>query len=117
MKTGRNFATFGDAEVANSVTFSPDGKTLAAGSAADKTIKLWDVASGKPAATLTGALVHLVLGTQNVKPAAILSGHQGKVYPVVYGPDGKTLASGSEDGTVKLWNVTSGNWHGHACWA
>jgi WD40 repeat protein len=27
---------------------------------------------------------------------------------VAFGPDGKTVASGSEDETVKLWNVQTG---------
>ena len=35
------------------MAFSPDGKTLASGSE-DKTIKLWDVATGKEQATLKG---------------------------------------------------------------
>lgn len=34
--------------------------------------------------------------------------HQGPVYGVAYSPDGKTLASGSWDRTVKLWNPETG---------
>ncbi|NET74532.1 MAG: WD40 repeat domain-containing protein, partial [Sphaerospermopsis sp. SIO1G2] len=30
------------------------------------------------------------------------------VYSVIYNPDGKTLASGSYDETIKLWNVETG---------
>ncbi len=57
----------------NSVAYSPDGKTLASDSD-DKTIKLWDVSTGKAIKTLTG--------------------HSSSVYSVVFSPDGKTLASG-----------------------
>jgi hypothetical protein len=70
-----------------SVASSADGKTLASGSN-DKTIKLWDVASGKEVRTF--------------------SGHQRAVRSVAWSGDGKTLASGSEDGTIKLWDVASG---------
>jgi WD40 repeat protein len=35
------------------VTFSPDGKTIASGSD-DKTIRIWDVSSGKTMQTLSG---------------------------------------------------------------
>ncbi|BAY04659.1 hypothetical protein MMC39_10685 [Anabaena sp. CCAP 1446/1C] len=39
---------------------------------------------------------------------AVLKGHNKAVYSVVFGSDSKTLASGSYDKTVKLWNVENG---------
>ena len=38
---------------------------------------------------------------------AVMTGHSGWVNTVAFSPDGKTLASGSDDGTVKLWQVSS----------
>jgi len=67
------------------VAFSPDGKVLASRSD-DRTIKLWDVQTGRALQTLTG--------------------HSHYVNSVAFSPDGKVLASRSDDETIKLWDVS-----------
>src|SRR5712691_9228553 len=43
------------------------------------------------------------------KPELVMqTGHPGFVTSVAFSPDGKTIASGSVDGTVKLWDVSTG---------
>ncbi|QSJ21001.1 AAA-like domain-containing protein [Nostoc sp. UHCC 0702] len=70
-----------------SVAISSDGKTIASASW-DKTIKLWDTATGKLIRTLTG--------------------HSASVYGVAISSDGKTIASASNDKTIKLWDTATG---------
>lgn len=43
------------------------------------------------------------------QPDRTLKGHIRRVSSVVFSPDGQTLASGSYDGSVKLWDAASGN--------
>ncbi|MFN4261912.1 MAG: WD40 repeat domain-containing protein, partial [Gemmataceae bacterium] len=75
------------------IALSRDGKTLAVGGAhwpgSENSIlgkvTLWDVASGKE--------------------AAHLKGHKGIIKALAFTPDGSTLVSSSEDGTVKIWDL------------
>lgn len=42
------------------------------------------------------------------EPLRTLSGHVGNIGPMVFSPDGKTLATGAADGTVRLWDPLTG---------
>ncbi|MCH2612241.1 MAG: hypothetical protein MK006_14350 [Pirellulales bacterium] len=57
-----------------------------------------------PVAKLSQADV-AYLATQ---PIRTLTGHEGPVYSVAFSPDNTTIASGSRDGTVTLWDSQSG---------
>jgi eukaryotic-like serine/threonine-protein kinase len=81
-------AVFSHQGVVRGVAFSPDSKTVLTGSA-DKTARLWDVATGMP------------IGP----PLA----DQGAVYRAGFSPDGKALVTGSQDNTARLWDVATGN--------
>jgi WD40 repeat protein/DNA-binding CsgD family transcriptional regulator/GTPase SAR1 family protein len=71
-----------------SVTFSPDGKILAAGDVNGK-IHLWQITD------------------VDSKQITSYKAHRGWVWAIAFSPDGRTLASSSDDRKVKLWNVNT----------
>ena len=77
----------GDTGAVYSVAFSPD-RTVLASASADRTIRLWNVATGR----------------QIGKP---LAGGDGAIESVAFSRSGATLASGGDDGTVRLWDVAT----------
>ncbi|MCG9129286.1 sigma-70 family RNA polymerase sigma factor [Candidatus Poribacteria bacterium] len=111
------------------MTFSPDGKTLAAWEWG--TIQLWDVGTGVLEKTLKeqerdvvydiafnpdGKTIASAMNngtirlwhTQTWEQQKILIGHKNLVLSVVYSSDGKTLTSAGFDGTLRRWDLETG---------
>ena len=128
VETERNIATLKEhTDVVTSVAFSSDGSTLATGSW-DRTVKLWDVATRQNIATLKGhtgpvnsvafssdgsTLATTGLWDRTVKLWNIATlvnfvtlGHGNPVRSVAFSSDDTTLASGTEAGTVELWDTS-----------
>ncbi|KAI9005510.1 WD40-repeat-containing domain protein [Phycomyces nitens] len=70
----------------SSVSLHPDHTKFVAGSDADLWVRIY--------------------GFENGEELEVYKGHHGPIHTVSYSPDGDMYATGSEDGTIRLWQTT-----------
>ncbi len=131
IKTGEKITHFPEEAPITHVAFSEDGLTLAT-SAKNGRVSLWDMETytrkvsffGQStgfnflALSLDGKWVAVGNDPQssslwNVSPNSgrevlSISAHKGKVYEAVYNPAGTKIATTGEDGTLRVWDATTG---------
>jgi len=125
---GFELARINAGQAVRSLAFSPDGKSLAFDEYPSRAIticdattgrKLRELAAGKGATPIrfsrSGDSLVAVSGNTAVvidagtgMETVVLRGHSGRIVSVEFSPDGKTLATGSEDLTARLWDATTG---------
>lgn len=89
--SGRELAGFQDQAPVFGLSFSPDGQQLVFGNRLGE-VKCYDLSHPGRTPALLGHKV----------------AHEGDVMSITFSPDAKTLASAGKDGTVRLWQWSTG---------
>jgi WD40 repeat protein len=83
----QRYLLLGHSAGVEAVAVTPDGRSIVSGSQ-DNTVRVWDLASGRPIRTLRG--------------------HTNSVSSVAVTSDSQLVVSGSWDKTARIWNLASG---------
>ncbi|KAL1915348.1 uncharacterized protein VTP21DRAFT_6806 [Calcarisporiella thermophila] len=76
----------------SSISLHPDRSRFVAGSGTDLWVRIYSFEDGRE--------------------MEVYKGHHGPIHAVSYSPDGELYATGSEDGTIRLWQTTPGKSYG-----
>lgn len=128
--TRKTAVTFEHTDTPSALALSPDGRTIAMALSNLGRVRLDDIASRKelgmetdgnyvfsigfsPDSTLLAVArwsheVHLLDAPGKLKPRSICKGHKEGVQALAFAADGKTLATGSKDNLIKLWDPATG---------
>ena len=87
MTIKERFTLTGHTGIIRDCAISPDSSFIVSGSD-DKTLKVWDAATGKPRATFTG--------------------HTDRVTTCAISPDSSFIVSGSSDKSLRIWDLRTG---------
>ncbi len=93
----------GHTNVVNALAFSPDSRFLVSGQggSSNQIAILWQLDS--KASALDGKYTAKALA-----PKHTLSGHTDRIYAVAFTPDSQRVVTGSDDHTLRLWQVSDG---------
>lgn len=99
---------FPDSQV-NKLEITPDKQFIAA--AGNPVIRLYEILSSSAASVVANSAQHADANANSMQQQAVLTleGHTNNVTSIGFQKDGRFLYSGSEDGTVKLWDLRNQN--------